>query len=129
MRRIVAAVLLVLPACKPQQPGGGPAPRPLRLCVQNETVAYGNVIAYAGPVRFDVMPGREVCKRLAEPGPFVQLRANTTSGGAHGPLSYAARLQVGATRCWAWRLTEAPGGAGDLSPCAGEAAADSAAGG
>lgn len=129
MRRIVAAALLALPACAPRQPGAGPAPRPMRVCVQNETVAYGNVIAYAGPVRFDVMPGREVCRQLSERGPFVQLRAVTTAGGAHGPLRFAARLQVDATRCWAWRLTDAPGGTGDLSPCDGTAPADSAAGG
>jgi len=128
MRQIVAAALLALPACKPQQPGAGPAPQSVRLCVQNETVAYGNVIAYAGPVRFEVMPGREVCKQLSERGPFVQLRAVTTAGSAHGPLSFAARLQVDATRCWAWRLTEGPGGSGDLSPC-DAAPADPAAGG
>jgi hypothetical protein len=129
MRRIVAAALLALPACAPRQPGGGPAPRPMRLCVQNETVAYGNVIAYAGPVRFEVMPGRQECKPVPGRGPFVQLRATTTAGGAHGPLTYAARLQVDDTRCWAWRLTEVPGGAGDLSPCDDAAPADSAAGG
>lgn len=88
-----------------------------QLCVRNGTIAYGNIIARAGLVRFDVMPGREVCKPLPTAGPSVQLLAETTSGGSAGPITYAATLHTANVRCWRWRLTESRASATDLSPC------------
>jgi hypothetical protein len=128
MRRSAAAVLLWLTACAhgPRTGGASAVSDQLQLCVQNETVGYGNIVAHAGMVRFDVMPGQQVCKRVPGPGPMIALQATTTGGGAAGPLSYASRLQVGAGRCWTWRLTESPASAYDLTPCAGEPASGKA---
>ncbi|HEX8905585.1 MAG TPA: hypothetical protein VF771_12115 [Longimicrobiaceae bacterium] len=122
MQRIAVAVLFLAAACKtvPQREGGGPrstAAEPLRLCVQNQTVAYGNVVAHAGTVRFDVMSGEEVCKRVPGTQPTMVLRAVTSAGGATGPLTFATTLQPGVSRCWTWRLTDAPGNVGELLPC------------
>ena len=118
MKRFVALALL-LAACKHGRPDDptAPAPRPVQLCVQNETVAYGNVIAYAGQTRYDVMSGHQVCKPIRGPAPYMALRATTTSGGANGPRYFRARLQMNGERCWQWRLTDAPSSAADLQPC------------
>ncbi len=122
---VLVGVLAWLAACASGAHAGGGdgvAATSLRLCVQNETVGYGNIVARVAAVRFDVMPGREVCKPVPGTGPFIVLRAATTSGGARGPISYASRIQVGAGRCWTWRLTESPASAYDLTPCQDPAA-------
>ena len=118
MKRIAAVVLLSLAACGPFfKPSDEPAGERLRLCVQNRTTAHGNIIARAGLVRFDVMPGREVCKRIPASGASIRLLAETTGGGSRGPVAYAITLQPGTAPCWRWRLTESSASAADLSPC------------
>lgn len=118
MMRYVALPLLFLAACGPFfRRSDTPDTDALRLCVRNGTVAYGNIVARAGLVRFDVMPGREVCRRLSTAGPVVQLRAQTTGGGSAGPITYEATLQTGNARCWRWSLSESPASAADLVPC------------
>lgn len=121
MTRSTAAVLLVLTACASPGRGNGEEdeapPEPLTLCVQNETVAHGNIVARAALVRFDVMPGSEVCKRVLASGPAIGLQASTTGGGLAGRQSYSARLDTGGSRCWRWRLTDSPASAVDLMPC------------
>ncbi|HEX8245615.1 MAG TPA: hypothetical protein VF541_19035 [Longimicrobium sp.] len=119
MKRIAVAMLLSAAACRslPRNDGARGAAEPLRLCVQNATVAYGNVVAHAGTVRFDVMSGEEICKRVTVPTASMVLRASTTAGGANGPLSFTTSWQPGATPCWTWRLTDAPGSPGELLPC------------
>jgi hypothetical protein len=121
MTRLATAALLLAAACRAGKPGdpANPAPEPVRLCVRNENVAYGNVLAYAGQTRFDVMPGHQVCKVVRGNAMGISLRATTTSGGAHGPRYSRTRLQMNAERCWQWRLTAAPGPSGDLTPCDG----------
>ncbi|MBV9772578.1 MAG: hypothetical protein JO040_01425 [Gemmatimonadetes bacterium] len=89
----------------------------MRLCIRNAAEGYGSIVAHAGLVRFDVIPGTEVCKDLSGSGPSIQLRANTTGGGSSGPLSYATTLRVGATDCWRWRLGSSESTAIDLLPC------------
>jgi len=117
MKRL-ALVLALCAACGPLRPGeertGEP---PLRLCIQNDASAFGNIIARAGLVRFDVMPGQEVCKPVTLTGADIPLRAVTTGGGLAGPVSYAERLQPAGARCWRWRLTSSPASAADLTPC------------
>ena len=122
MIRSTAAVLLLLTACASLGRGNDEEedeapPEPLTLCVQNETVAHGNIIARAALVRFDVMPGSEVCKALLATGPAIGLQASTTGGGLAGRQSYTARLDAGGSRCWRWRLTDSPASAVDLMPC------------
>lgn len=122
MIRSTAAVLLLLTACASLGRGNDEEedeapPEPLTLCVQNETVAHGNIVARAALVRFDVMPGAEVCKRVLASGPAIGLQASTTGGGLAGRQSYAARLDTGGSRCWRWTLTDSPASAVDLMPC------------
>lgn len=122
MRRGAAVLLVCVAACGPFfRPAEGDDDAPprerLRLCVENATVAYGNLIARAGQVRFDVMPGQQVCKQVLEGGGYVDLRATTTGGGLSGPRRYQAQMPVGSYRCWLWRLTDSPASAGDLGPC------------
>ena len=120
MRRIAAAVLgIAMAAACARNPRGeaAPAGARIRLCVRNEAAASGNIVARAGLVRFDVMPGEEVCKEVTPTEPSLVLRAETVGGGANGPVRYANRLQAGSSGCWRWRLTEVPGSALDLLPC------------
>lgn len=120
MKRVTASLLLILAACatgRQGDDGDNPPPEPLRLCVENATAAYGNIIARAGLVRFDVMPGQRVCKPVIVTGSALPLRASTTGGGTAGPLSYAERLLPGGSGCWRWRLTDSPASAVDLMPC------------
>jgi hypothetical protein len=120
MHRCAAVLLLFLAAaCGPFfRPGeDGAAGDRLTLCVENATIAYGNLVARAGPVRFDVMPGQRVCKPLMATGGFIPLRASTTGGGIGGPRTYEARLPVSGYLCWRWRLTDSPASSSDLNRC------------
>jgi hypothetical protein len=120
MRRIAAAALAIgtAAACVRNPRGeAAPAGAPTRLCVRNEAQASGNIVARAGLVRFDVVPGEEVCKQVTPTEPSLVLRAETVGGGANGPVRYANRLQAGSSGCWRWRLTDIPGSALDLLPC------------
>lgn len=125
MYRPAAVLLVSLAACGPFfRASDEPAREPLTLCVENATIAYGNLIVRAGPVRYDVMPGEQVCKPVVGTGPSVELRAVTTGGGIGGPRSYAERLQIGGFQCWRWRLTDSPASSADLGPCPEPAAQD-----
>lgn len=127
MHRLTTVPLLCLAACGPFfKPSDEPHEPSLTLCVQNETVAYGNIVARAGMVRFDVMPGQEVCKPLIGTGGYVSLRASTTGGGASGPRHYEQRMPIGGFRCWRWRLTDSPASAADLGPCPEESEPETA---
>jgi hypothetical protein len=118
MRGTFAVLILFLAACASGNKNSrGPAPQPVRLCVQNETEAYGAIVAHAGSTRIDVMPGAETCKPILMAAAAISLTAYTTGGGAHGPLTFATRLLPGTVRCWRWRLTELPGASNDLQPC------------
>lgn len=120
MMRLVALTFLCLCACGPALRGGEePADEAnsLRLCVENATAGYGNIVARAGLVRFTVMPGEEQCRRVVVTGAALELRAQTTGGGSAGPISYTERLQSGAARCWRWRLGNSRASAADLTPC------------
>lgn len=131
MWRCAAVLLLCLTGCGPFFRRGDepPARDRLTLCVQNATIAYGNLVARAGPVRFDVLPGEQVCKPLIGTGPYIQLRAVTTGGGIAGPRRYEERLPITGYDCWLWRLTDSPASSADLGPCPedDEAEADTAA--
>lgn len=116
--RVAAVLLLCLSACGPLfKRGTGAESSRTTLCVVNATVAYGSLTARAGLVRFDVMPGEEVCKPVIATGGDIVLRAQTIGGGASGPRRYAERLPAGGYRCWRWRLTDSPASSGDLFPC------------
>jgi hypothetical protein len=95
----------------------GEGREPMQLCVRNSTVGYGNVVAHAGLIRFDVMPGQEQCKRIAEISGSLTLTARTTAGGTAGPLSYATELNPGGSRCWRWDLDNTRASQVDLLPC------------
>ena len=119
MHRCAAVLLLCLGACGPFFRRGDRAHERerLTLCVRNATIAYGNLVARAGPVRFDVMPGQQVCKPLIGSGGYIQLRAVTTGGGIGGPRRYEERLPISGYACWLWRLTDSPASSADLGPC------------
>lgn len=118
MMRIAALAAIGLAACGPLARGSGEAgDERLRLCVQNATVGYGNIVARAGLTRFNVMPGQEQCRPVSVTGMAIELRATTTGGGSLGPLSYAERLQPGGSDCWRWRLGNASATSADLMPC------------
>ena len=124
MDRIALVVLLCVAACAPRRASSADGPRPdgppvepLRLCIRNSTLGYGNVIASAGPVRFTVLPGQEQCRNVNDTGPGLRLAAVTTGGGVQGPLSYATTLRSAATKCWVWNLTNTPSSSLDLEPC------------
>jgi hypothetical protein len=119
MHRYAIVLLLSVAACGPFFRRGDRAHERerLTLCVQNSTVAYGNLVARAEQVRFDVMPGHQVCKPLLGAGGYIQLRAATTGGGIGGPRRYEERLPITGYTCWIWRLTDSPASSADLGPC------------
>ena len=112
MTRPLVLLVLLLAACGRQRPGTV-SPYESELCVANETVGYGNIIARAGPTRFDVQPGQTECKRISIAAGTV-LQAASTAGGAAGRLSFRSRLP-GTPGCWRWRLDNS--GVGTLFPC------------
>jgi hypothetical protein len=115
---LIAAAAAVAGGCSSRHHGRtGPGVEPLTLCVQNDAQGYGNVIARAGPIRFDVMPGKEVCKRVPETGPRIELAATSMGGGAAGPLSLGTILYPTGSRCWRWHLTSAQASQSDVTPC------------
>ena len=120
MDRMAIVLLLCAAGCVPFRNRDGepePSTEPVRLCVRNETLGYGNITAHAGPVRFDVIPGEMVCRPVIDAGGGIQLTAVTGGGGAAGPLAYRNTLRPGVLRCWTWRLNNAAGSALDLEPC------------
>ena len=124
MDRFALVLLVLAAACAPSRPaaggpsnGEGPAVAPLRLCIRNETVGYGSLIANAGPIRFNVLAGQEQCRNVSDTGPGIQLTAVTTGGGVLGPLSYSATLRPAGSQCWRWNLTNTASSSLDLEPC------------
>lgn len=118
MNRLAVIALLGLAACGVfRRENDSPTAQRLRLCVQNATVGYGNITAHADLVRFDIMPGQEVCKMVPATGPSLVLTAQTLGGGTTGPLRYGTRLQPTGPGCWRWRLTDSPASSIDLLPC------------
>jgi|SRR5690606_2210529 len=105
MRVLLLALLLLLSACAS---GGrrGYDPNAVRMCIQNETVGYGNVVAYVNTMRFTVAPGEEECRNVSGSAAGLTIRASTTAGGMGGPLRFAFSLP-GGTYCWHWRVTSA----------------------
>lgn len=120
MMRVALITVLCLSACGPALRKGETDPNATRLCVENATTGYGNIVARAGLTRFTVMPGQVQCRSVLVTGASLDLRAATTGGGSAGPVSYAERLQTGASRCWRWRLGNSPASAADLTPCRDE---------
>ncbi len=116
-RIAVVLVLFLTSACAALRRDTPSGSQSTRLCVRNETVGYGNIVAHADIVRFDVMPGQEVCKQVPAAGTLLTLRAATSGGGAAGPLTYATTAQTGTGGCWRWRLTDNRSSSVDLTPC------------
>lgn len=113
---VLLLVLFVAAACGPRHPGGQPDPAsPTRLCVRNEAPAHGNVTARAGLVRFDVLPGQMVCKRVTITGSELRVTARAPGGGLLQPASYSTSLPSGVNTCWRWRIMGSP--ATTLAPC------------
>lgn len=110
--RLALLAVLLLAACGRQRPGDL-SPAEAELCVANETVGYGNVIARAQTTRFDVQSGHTECKRINLLAGTV-IQAATTAGGASGRLSFRTRLP-GTPGCWLWRLENS--GLSSLFPC------------
>lgn len=111
-RLLVVLAIVLLAACGKQRPGSL-SPTESELCVANETIGYGNVVARVGTTRFDVQSGRTECKRInIAAGTLVQ--ATTTAGGAAGRLAFRARLP-GSSGCWLWKLENS--GLSSLFPC------------
>lgn len=118
MKWIGVALLIAAGACGVfRRDADNPSAQRLRLCVQNATVGYGNIVAHADIVRFDVMPGQEVCKMVPASAGSMVLTASTSGGGTTGPLTYSTRLQTGGSGCWRWRLTDSRASAIDATPC------------
>lgn len=118
MKQIGVALLIAAGACGVfRRDADNPTAQRLRLCVQNATVGYGNLVAHADIVRFDVMPGQEVCKMIPASGGSVVLTAATSGGGTTGPLTYSTRLQTGGAGCWRWRLTDSRASSIDVTAC------------
>lgn len=116
MRRSLVLLPLLLAACAGAQSGGGTS-NALTLCIENATAGYGNVVARVESARFEVLPGRTLCRELNPASATPRLTAVTTSGGAAGPLRFATMLPSSGG-CWHWRLSGHAEGA--LLPCDGE---------
>jgi hypothetical protein len=103
---LVVAILLAA-ACGPGRAPGAYDPNAIRVCIENITVGYGDLVAMVGTTRFRVSPSDEVCRNVRATAGGLPIRAQTTSGGGTGPLRYAFTLP-GGTYCWHWRVSSAP---------------------
>ena len=104
----IAAMLLLLGvagACASRAPRAYD-PNAVRMCIENETVGYGNVVAQVETTRFTVYPGEEVCRNVLGTAGGLSIRAQTTAGGSRGPLRFSFVLP-GGTYCWHWRVSSA----------------------
>ena len=113
MHRSLVVLGVLVAACGTPRPAEL-GPNALELCVQNETIGYGNVVARAAQTRFDVQPGQQMCKQVNAVGGGVALQAQTTAGGAAGPLSFRRTL-TSPFGCWRWVLNNSR--ATSLAPC------------
>ncbi len=117
-RSALIFLALLAVGCAPIQPRTDtPMRDPMTLCIENATAGYGNVIAYARAVRFEVMPGRTVCKELKEFASTVPLRASTVGGGAAGRLSFSASVEPRHGNCWQWTLSNSRASSFNVLPC------------
>ena len=102
----LSLALLSAAACGPRRTAEGYDPNAVRMCIENETVGYGNVVAQVQTVRFTVYPGEEVCRNVLGTAGGLTIRAQTTAGGSRGPMRFSFVLP-GGTYCWHWRVTSA----------------------
>ena len=116
-RIALLAIVLVASCARNPSRVEGPRVEPLRLCIRNGSLGYVSLLANAGPVRFNVLAGQEVCREVNDPGPGIRLTAVTTAGGVAGPISFAATLRPAGDRCWRWNLNNSESSASDLEPC------------
>jgi hypothetical protein len=108
MRPLLLVLALVgAAACASSRGVQGYDPNAVRVCIQNETVGYGNFVAYANNVRFTVYSGEEVCKQVSVPGPGLTMQGASTGGGGLGPLRFRFTLPA-SSNCWHWRVTNGP---------------------
>jgi hypothetical protein len=105
---ILAVTLVVLAACASSGGSAAYDPNAVTLCIENTTVGYGNVVAYASTVRFTVYPGEQVCRQVRPTGGGLPIRASTSGGGMTGPLRFSFTLP-GSSACWHWRVSSARG--------------------
>ena len=61
----LSLALLSAAACGPRRSAEGYDPNAVRMCIENETVGYGNVVAQVQTVRFTVYPGADHRRRVA----------------------------------------------------------------
>ena len=116
MRRSLILIPLVLVACARQS---GPRPasgNEMTLCIENATAGYGNVVARIESIRYEVLPGRSMCRTLTVAAASPRLTAETTGGGTAGPLRFATTLPSSTGACWRWRLSGTQS-EGALLPC------------
>lgn len=105
MRNLIFTLaLLSLIGCA-SSGGPGPAGYGMTLCIQNDAIGYGNLVARVGTTRFTVLPGDEECKDVNAVGGGIPVRAATTGGGAGRPLRFAFELPTTMTDCWFWRVS------------------------
>jgi hypothetical protein len=116
MRPSLFLLPLVLAACA-KQPGPRSEPgNAMTLCIENATAGYGNVVARVEAVRYEVTPGRSVCRTVTLASASPRLTAVTTGGGTTGPLRFAVNLPSSTGACWRWRLSGSQT-EGALLPC------------
>ena len=116
MRLPLVLIFLVLAACA-QQPGGQSTPgNAMTLCIENATAGYGNVVARVEAARYEVIPGRTMCRTVSLASATPRISATTTGGGTSGPLRFSLSLPSTPGACWRWRLSGA-NSEGDLLPC------------
>lgn len=116
MRRALVLIPLVLVACGRQT---GPRSEPgnaMTLCIENATAGYGNVIARVEATRYEVIPGRTMCRTVTLASASPRITAQTTGGGTTGPLRFAITLPSSTGTCWRWRLSGTQT-EGALLPC------------
>lgn len=100
---VLAALLMVLCAACASRGAATYDADAVRMCIENVTAGYGNVVAYVNSTRFTVFPGEEVCRPVRGSPRGLSIRATTTGGGSTGPLRYAFNLP-GGVYCWHWRV-------------------------
>lgn len=105
---LLAVLLMILCAACGGRAASAYDPNAVRMCIENASVGYGNVVAYVNSVRFTVFPGEEVCRPVRAAASGLSVRASTTGGGSTGPLRYSFNLP-GGVYCWHWRVTNTRG--------------------
>ena len=117
MQRVFLVLTAVCCGCASSARNNGSGVEPLRLCVENATAGYGDLMVQANSVRFNVRAGETLCKPIGISSAAVRLRAISTAGGLAGPLSFATTLDPLSTRCWTWRVTNNRASSTNLQPC------------